>query len=265
LGGPFRRGGSLYPPQPLSRGQRNRPLPDSYNRFDLCDGLSPPAAATTTRLLSRPMSHRRSVARGLFMSSRSRWSSWDDGFVAAVDPIAVTDRIVVRLGLNEADRFCDMHRRREAARRIGGRPMTDRDESVALIKRNIRQVRRGLWVWCLGGDRAIPRASRRGRCCSNRCSTVRGDRDRMPPASRQLGAGAGYRGPPRAAGLAIRGRLSQAGHVATRRDHQLVSPTQPHVLDRDPPRSTADAERRRARTGPTIACRSSGWVARASR
>jgi RimJ/RimL family protein N-acetyltransferase len=58
--------------------------------------------------------------------------------MAAVDSIAMTDRIVVRAWRpDEADRLFDMHRRPEVARWIGGRPMTDRDEAVALIERNI--------------------------------------------------------------------------------------------------------------------------------
>jgi hypothetical protein len=34
----------LCPAEPLSRGQRNWPLSDSYNRFGLCDSLRPERA-----------------------------------------------------------------------------------------------------------------------------------------------------------------------------------------------------------------------------
>jgi hypothetical protein len=51
--------------------------------------------------------------------------------------IAGTERLIVRpWRLDEADRFYDMHRRVEVARWIGGRPMRDRGEAVALIQRS---------------------------------------------------------------------------------------------------------------------------------
>jgi RimJ/RimL family protein N-acetyltransferase len=71
--------------------------------------------------------------------------------VAVVDPIAMTDRIVVRSWrVDEADRFFDMHRRHEVARWIGGRPMADRDEAVARIDHYIARFavdpRFGAWA-----------------------------------------------------------------------------------------------------------------------
>jgi RimJ/RimL family protein N-acetyltransferase len=52
------------------------------------------------------------------------------------DVIAETDRAILRpWRLGEADRFFDMHRRDEVARWIGGRPMGDRAEAIALLER----------------------------------------------------------------------------------------------------------------------------------
>ncbi len=52
------------------------------------------------------------------------------------DAIAETHRLILRpWRLDEADRFFDMHRRNEVAQWIGGQPMADRTEAVALLER----------------------------------------------------------------------------------------------------------------------------------
>ncbi|MGH2896235.1 MAG: GNAT family N-acetyltransferase [Solirubrobacteraceae bacterium] len=52
------------------------------------------------------------------------------------DAIAETERVVLRRWhLSEADRLYDMHRRNEVAHWIGGEPMVDRAEAIALLQR----------------------------------------------------------------------------------------------------------------------------------
>ncbi len=52
------------------------------------------------------------------------------------DMIAETDRLVVRpWRVDEADRFFDMHRRNEVACWIGGQPMRERAEAIAMLTR----------------------------------------------------------------------------------------------------------------------------------
>jgi RimJ/RimL family protein N-acetyltransferase len=65
--------------------------------------------------------------------------------------IASTERLLIRPWRPEdADRVFDIHRRSEVARWLGGRPMTDRREAVALIDRYANQVandpRFGAWA-----------------------------------------------------------------------------------------------------------------------
>jgi len=65
--------------------------------------------------------------------------------------IAGTERLIVRpWRLDEADRLYDMHRRVEVARWLGGRPMRDRGEAVALIQRSrarlVAEPRFGAWA-----------------------------------------------------------------------------------------------------------------------
>jgi RimJ/RimL family protein N-acetyltransferase len=55
--------------------------------------------------------------------------------VAEPEVIAETDRVLLRpWGVDEADRFFDIHRRMEVARWIGGQPMVDRAEAVRMIE-----------------------------------------------------------------------------------------------------------------------------------
>lgn len=65
--------------------------------------------------------------------------------------IATTERVVIRpWRLDQADRFYDMHRRREVAKWIGGRPMQNRREAVGLIERSAARLavdpRFGAWA-----------------------------------------------------------------------------------------------------------------------
>jgi RimJ/RimL family protein N-acetyltransferase len=65
--------------------------------------------------------------------------------------VASTERVAIRpWRLDEADRFYDMHRRIEVARWIGGRPMADRREAVALIEQTTARLaadpRFGAWA-----------------------------------------------------------------------------------------------------------------------
>jgi RimJ/RimL family protein N-acetyltransferase len=65
--------------------------------------------------------------------------------------VARTERAVIRpWRADEADRFYDMHRRIEVAKWIGGRPMADPGEAVALIERSAARLaadpRFGAWA-----------------------------------------------------------------------------------------------------------------------
>jgi RimJ/RimL family protein N-acetyltransferase len=65
------------------------------------------------------------------------------GVADPTDPevVAATDRVVIRpWRLDEAGRLFDMHRRSEVADWIGGRPMTDPNDAVALIDRWIARL-----------------------------------------------------------------------------------------------------------------------------
>jgi hypothetical protein len=61
------------PPGPLSRGQRNRPLSDSYNRFGLCDSL---VAKRSRRPTPAHAARRRGTSAR--RRKRSRRRSWAD-------------------------------------------------------------------------------------------------------------------------------------------------------------------------------------------
>ncbi len=65
--------------------------------------------------------------------------------------VARTERVVIRPWRpDEADRFYDMHRRPEVAKWIGGRPMPDRREALALIEQYTERLaadpRFGAWA-----------------------------------------------------------------------------------------------------------------------
>lgn len=67
------------------------------------------------------------------------------------DVIATTARVTLRpWRAADADRFFDMYRRPAVTDWIGGRPMVDRDEAVAMIERNIYRLaadpRFGTWA-----------------------------------------------------------------------------------------------------------------------
>jgi hypothetical protein len=51
--------------------------------------------------------------------------------------VAATERLLIRpWRLNEADRFYDMRRRMAVARWIGGRPLSNRRDAIALLERH---------------------------------------------------------------------------------------------------------------------------------
>ena len=65
--------------------------------------------------------------------------------------LASTERLIIRpWAPDDADRLFDIHRRKEVARWLGGKPMTDRREAVALIDRYLNQLavepRYGAWA-----------------------------------------------------------------------------------------------------------------------
>ena len=69
----------------------------------------------------------------------------------ATDVLATTERLIIRPWRpGEADRLYDIHRREEVARWIGGRPMRDRHQALALIDRYSTQLaadpRFGYWA-----------------------------------------------------------------------------------------------------------------------
>jgi RimJ/RimL family protein N-acetyltransferase len=65
--------------------------------------------------------------------------------------VLTTERLVVRpWRLDEADRFFDIYRRPEVVRWLGGEPMQDRGEAIAMIERNLTRLdadsRFGSWA-----------------------------------------------------------------------------------------------------------------------
>jgi RimJ/RimL family protein N-acetyltransferase len=71
-----------------------------------------------------------------------------------------TERLVVRpWRLAEADRFFDIYRRPEVARWLGGEPMQDRGEAIAMIERNLTRLaadsRFGSWA-VVDGSTGVP-------------------------------------------------------------------------------------------------------------
>jgi RimJ/RimL family protein N-acetyltransferase len=74
--------------------------------------------------------------------------------------VITTERLVVRpWRLDEADRFFDIYRRPEVVRWLGGEPMQDRGEAIAMIERNLTRFeadpRFGSWG-VIDGSTGVP-------------------------------------------------------------------------------------------------------------
>ena len=67
------------------------------------------------------------------------------------DQMITTDRLLIRpWRLEEADRFFDIHRRREVARWLSGIPMTDRQEAVERLERYKAELAVDSRFWSVG-------------------------------------------------------------------------------------------------------------------